>query len=110
MRVRLAGCCAATLALHFVLAGAQTRSLAHLAPQQLMERGANLNPDAAEALEAELEKNPEDLDARAQLLGYYYYQWMKPGEAAARAARRRHILWLIDHHPDSPVLSSLRFL
>src|SRR5260370_25280661 len=28
---------------------------------------------------------------------------MKPGEAAAKAEGRGHILWLIEHHPDSPV-------
>jgi hypothetical protein len=28
---------------------------------------------------------------------------MRPGEAESKAARRRHILWLIEHHPESPV-------
>ncbi len=84
--------------------GAQIRGLPIMQPEQWMEKGAELSPDAAQALETQLEKTPDDLAARAQLLGFYYYQWMKPGEAAARAARRRHILWLIEHHPDSPVL------
>ena len=84
-------------------AGAQTRTLTILSPEQLVQQGANLSQAAAQALEAQLEKNPEDLTARAKLLGYYWYGWMKPGEAAAKAARRRHILWLIEHHPDSPV-------
>lgn len=92
------------LALLLPPAGGQTGTLPVVQPQKLMEQGANLGPDAAQALEARLEKTPEDLSARAELLGYYYYQWMKPGEAAARAARRRHILWLIEHHPDSPIL------
>ena len=85
------------------LCGAQTRPLAILSPEQLVQQGANLSRGAAQQLEAQLEKNPEDLNARAQLLGYYWYQWMQPGEAAAKAARRRHVLWLIEHHPDSPV-------
>jgi hypothetical protein len=84
---------------------AQTRSLNSHQPQQLMEQGANLGPGAAQDLEAQIEKNPEDLAARTKLLGYYYYQWMQPGEAAARAARRKHILWLIECHPDSPILN-----
>ena len=84
-------------------AGAQTRTLTILSPEQMVQQGANLSQAAAQALEAQLEKNPEDLTARAKLLGYYWYGWMKPGEAAAKAARRRHILWLIEHHPDSPV-------
>src|SRR6266566_2733609 len=84
-------------------AGAQTRTLTILSPEQLVQQGANLSQAAAQELEAQLEKNPEDLTARAKLLGYYWYQWMQPGEAAAKAARRRHVLWLIEHHPDSPV-------
>src|SRR5580700_8226148 len=84
--------------------GAQIRGLPIMQPEQWMEKGAELSPDAAQALETQLEKTPDDLAARAQLLGFYYYQWMKPGEAASRAARRRHILWLIENHPESPVL------
>lgn len=72
-------------------------------PEQFVQQGAGLSQAAAQDLEAQLEKNPEDLAARAKLLGFYYYQWMKPGEEAAKAARRRHILWLIEHHPESPV-------
>jgi hypothetical protein len=85
------------------LCGAQTRPLTILSPEQLVQQGANINRAAALELEAQLEKNPEDLTARAKLLGYYWYQWMQPGEAAAKAARRRHILWLIEHHPDASV-------
>ena len=85
------------------LFGAQTRPLTILSPEQLVQQGANLSRGGALELEAGLEKNPEDLNARAKLLGYYWYQWMQPGEAASKAARRRHILWLIEHHPDSPV-------
>src|SRR5256885_16976573 len=87
-----------------LLAGAQTRPVTVLSPEQMVQQGANLSRGAAQELEAQLEKNPEDLTARAKLLGYYWYQWMQPGEAAAKAARRRHILWLIEHHPDSPVV------
>jgi hypothetical protein len=105
MPVRHAAFLAALLVSWSVRLAAQTHTLPILQPEQLMERGANLGSDAAEALEAQLEKSPEDVAARAQLLGFYYYQWMKPGEAAARAARRRHILWLIEHHPESPVLA-----
>jgi hypothetical protein len=75
----------------------------YVRPEQLVEQGAKLGPAAAQDLETALEGNPEDLAARAKLLGYYYYQWMKPGEAAAKAARRRHILWLIEHHPEAPL-------
>src|SRR5260370_6789988 len=93
------------LLLNLPLWGFQARAVTFFQPQQLMEQGSNLGRDAAQDLEAQLEKNPEDLAARAKLIGYYYYQWMQPGEAATKAARRRHILWLIEHHPDSPILN-----
>src|SRR5260370_671163 len=72
-------------------------------PEQLMQQGATISLGSAQELETQLEANPEDLGARAKLLGFYYYQWMRPGEDQAKAARRRHILWLIEHHPESPV-------
>src|SRR6266478_5155459 len=99
----------AALALPFLMSlplwGAQARTLTLFQPQQLMEQGSHLGPAAAQELEAQIEKNPEDLTARTKLIGYYYYQWMQPGEEAAKAGRRKHILWLIEHHPDSPILN-----
>jgi hypothetical protein len=93
------------LLLNLPLGGFQARPLTFFQPEQLMEQGSNLGPAAAQELEAQIEKNPEDLTARTKLIGYYYYQWMQPGEEAAKAARRKHILWLIEHHPDSPILN-----
>jgi len=99
----------ATLALPLLwslpLWGVQARPLTFFQPELLMEQGSNLGPAAAQELEAQIEKTPEDLTARTKLIGYYYYQWMQPGEEAAKTARRRHILWLIEHHPDSPILN-----
>src|SRR5437867_755224 len=94
----------ALLLLQLPLWGAQAVTLnLGSSPEQLMRQGTKLGAGQAQELEAELEKNPEDLAARAKLLGYYYYEWMRPGEAASKAARRRHILWLIEHHPESSV-------
>jgi len=87
------------LLLQIPLCGAQTITL-NLGAEQLVHQGAKLGVGAAQELEAAVENNPEDLSARAKLVGYYFYQWMQPGEAAAKAARRRHILWLIENHPD----------
>src|SRR5262249_49034193 len=86
---------ALSLVWNLPLFGSQARPPAILSPETLAQQGASLSQAAAGELEAGLEKNPEDLAARAKLLGYYWYQWMRPGEAAAKAARRRHILWLI---------------
>ena len=70
-------------------------------PEQLTQQGATVSPAVADQLEAQLTQQPFDMPARAKLLGYYYYQWMRPGADAARAARRRHILWIIQNQPDS---------
>jgi len=64
--------------------------------------GRKMNKAEAATLERDLEANPDDLTARAKLLGYYFYQGLKQeGAAATIKARRRHILWLIRNHPDS---------
>lgn len=81
----------------------QSQITIYRSPEQLMQQGATISLGSAQELETQLESNPEDLSARAKLLGFYYYQWMRPGEDQAKAARRRHILWLIEHHPESPV-------
>ncbi|MGH9658699.1 MAG: hypothetical protein ACRD96_09155 [Bryobacteraceae bacterium] len=73
--------------------------------EQLVQKGAGLTPGAASQLEQQLEKSPFDIAARAQLIGYYYYQWMEVGEARAIPARRRLILWTIRNQPDSPLIS-----
>src|SRR5215210_116151 len=98
MSLRLAPALSLLLQLPFL--AAQTITL-NVGAEQLVQQGAKLNRVAAQGLEAAVEKNPNDLAARAQLIGYYYYQWMQPGEAAAKAARRRHILWLIENQPEA---------
>jgi len=58
----------------------------------------------ADKLEAELEKRPNDLNIRTQLLRYYAAQ----GQTAAdrvKPLRRKHILWLVEHHPETTTLS-----
>jgi len=63
--------------------------------------GRKMNKAEAVTLEKDLEENPNDLSARAKLLGYYFYQGLKQeGAAATIKARRRHIMWLIRNHPD----------
>jgi hypothetical protein len=72
---------------------------------RLVREGYALSRGEADALEAELARNPEDAAARTRLLGFYFRA--APGAVArdeAIAARRRHILWLIKHHPGSEAL------
>jgi len=74
-------------------------------PAGVAREGYALTPAAAEALEATLRTDPNDLAARAKLLGFYFRQG---GRAVARdvaiEARRGHILWLIENRPASAVL------
>jgi hypothetical protein len=73
-----------------------------LAP--LVYEGRRLTAEQAGALEEQLKTNPEDLAARTRLLGYYFtIAKNQIGVPATIAARRRHILWLIEHHPESEV-------
>ena len=46
--------------------------------------------------------NPDDLVARAQLIGYYFIQFL---DEAARARRQEHVLWLIKNAPEANVLA-----
>lgn len=64
--------------------------------------GRKMSKAEAATLEQILEKDPDDLSARAKLLGYYFYQGAKQeGAKATVKARRRHIIWLILNHPGS---------
>lgn len=66
------------------------------------EAARDMTQEQADALERRISVNPEDFDARRQLVIYYRTSsevaWDKkvPG-------LRRHALWLIEHHPDHDV-------
>ena len=65
----------------------------------LLVEGQRLTPREAEDLEAHLKTFPEDLTARGKLIGYYFLNAVGP-------RRLEHIFWLIEHHPESSLLSS----
>lgn len=67
--------------------------------QDLLRQGRELSADAAEELEKKLEKDPGDLESRIQLLGYYFRA--QHTSAEARGARQKHVLWVIEHHPEA---------
>jgi TonB family protein len=76
--------------------------LALTAQGQLPRIRQYLSAEDAEKLEQRLQADPEDLEARAPLLAYYLLKvTQEPESARFREARRRHILWLIEHHPES---------
>ena len=51
-----------------------------------------LTPAEVDALEAKLEEDPEDFSARRDLLAYYANR--------DQAAKQKHVLWIIEHHPE----------
>jgi hypothetical protein len=65
--------------------------------QAIMSDGWTLTADEAVKLESEIERDPENLAARVRLLSYYT-QYIVELEL-----RSKHLLWLIEHHPDSDV-------
>jgi hypothetical protein len=70
----------------------------------IAREGYRLTKVEAEALETALASNPDDLATRAKLLGFYFRGAVPLyGPETTIAARRRHILWLIEYHPGSEV-------
>ena len=100
---RRAALLAASCVLTLVMAATTVHAQGAPPPLSLLPRdGRTLSREDAVRLEAHLEQNPEDLPGRARLLGYYFYRSLAvSGPAATHDARRRHILWLIQHHPES---------
>lgn len=64
-------------------------------------KGQDLTAPQAAALEQQLAENPQNLVARAQLLGYYGAQ-----RGAAAKQLSRHLLWFIRNVPESQVLEA----
>ncbi len=61
--------------------------------------GMRMSAEEAEALEARLAEDPDDLAAHAQLASYY----MAQRSDAGREGRASHALWIIRHHPATEV-------
>lgn len=68
-----------------------------LALSALNRVGHRLTPEEAETWEKQAATHPEEAVVRLLLLGYY----MLPAtsDPAARQARQRHVLWVIEHTP-----------
>ncbi len=73
---------------------------------KLLREGRRLLKSDVEQLESSLKDHPDAIEARTKLLGFYFHSaWPVYGHEATIEARRRHILWLIEHDPGSPVLN-----
>ncbi|HEX3130193.1 MAG TPA: RNA polymerase subunit sigma-24 [Thermoanaerobaculia bacterium] len=64
--------------------------------------GSRLSDEEVRKLESQVAASPGDVEARSQLLGYYFLRAHTSAEA--RSARQGHILWLIRNRPDAPIL------
>ena len=99
--LRLALIASLLLAVPMESAFAQPNSQSHVS---VAREGYRLSKAEAETLESLLNANPDDLPARTRLLGFYYRGSARIyGPDATIAARRRHILWLVEHHPGSEI-------
>jgi hypothetical protein len=62
----------------------------------ILSEGWDTTPAEASRLESGLVSDPHNVAARARLISYYYQQMMAE-------PRARHILWLIENHPDARI-------
>jgi hypothetical protein len=62
----------------------------------ILAEGWNTSPAEAAQLESQLASHPHDVAARTRLISYYYQQM-------TAEPRARHILWLIENHPEAEV-------
>ncbi len=74
--------------------------------KQLVEEVRAMTADQAAALESRLAANPDDVELRRQLLLFYRERGVATiGISKTIEARRRHIIWFIEHRPESNVLA-----
>jgi len=66
---------------------------------ELIKKGSALSTSDAKKLEDRLLEKPGDEEARIQLLSYYAGPPVGADLSAVKAARARHILWLIENDP-----------
>jgi TonB family protein len=66
---------------------------------EALELGQNLTPAEVANLEQQLAGAPDDQAAHARLIAYYYLNRHFDD-------RQRHIVWMIQHHPDADILES----
>jgi hypothetical protein len=70
----------------------------------LVQEGRQLSKANVKQLESALKSFSMHLPTRARLLGFYFHSSLPIfGRTTTIKARRRHILWLIENHPDSSV-------
>jgi len=79
----------------------QSASTANMELGRLARQANGLSADQVSRLEESLIHDPNDLAARAQLLGYYFAASPRLNPETVHEARVRHILWLVQNQPES---------
>ena len=76
-------------------------SSAQASSGKIYTEGLKLSEQDAKMLEKKLKTNPNDMEIRAKLLGYYFHHSSR--SSLARLERQKHILWIIQNHPESEI-------
>tara|TARA_R110002095_G_scaffold199901_1_gene179978 strand:+ start:1385 stop:2524 length:1140 start_codon:yes stop_codon:yes gene_type:complete len=66
--------------------------------------GRKMTAEQAASIEKQVAQNPDDVDSRTQLLGYYFGKQFQ--DPAVRIAKQKNILWLIENAPAAGILRS----
>ena len=74
----------------------ESAKAANDAHQAILAEGWHTSPAEAAQLGSQLASHPQDVAARTRLISYYYQQMIAE-------PRTRHILWLIENHPEAEV-------
>ncbi len=69
---------------------------------RLAMEGGQMESAEKDELEARVAQSPDDLESRTKLLGYYFRKGRQ--DADAKAAKARHVIWLIQNAPAAEVL------
>jgi Flp pilus assembly protein TadD len=72
-------------------------------PQMEAAAGQRLTTNEVSKLETVVAKNPDDLSARTQLLGYYFTRQYSSQEV--KEAHQKHVLWIIKNKPEATIAS-----
>ena len=70
--------------------------------QSIASLGGQMSSADKVSLEEHVAKNPNDVESRTKLLGYYFTKGRQ--DADAKSNRQRHVVWLIENAPESEVL------
>ncbi len=98
MGVVAVGICAVTLSGALQLTRAQVRAPRPFKDFHTEYRliASSLTAQQVADLERRVAQNPDDVDARTRLIFYYL-------NTAKNAERAKHVLWMIEHHPEADV-------